>query len=32
MFPEMLKDMMSVFMMKGEGIIGVDTKVIHINF
>ena len=32
MFSEMLKDATSVFMMKGEGAIGVDAKVIHINF
>ena len=32
MFPKMLKDTTSAFMMKGEGAIGVDAKVIHINF
>ena len=32
MFPKMLKDTTSTFMMKGVGAIGVDAKVIHINF
>ena len=32
MFPEMLKDMTSALMMKGEGAISVDAKVVHINF
>ena len=31
MFSEILKDMMSVFMMEGEGAIGVNAKVIHVN-
>ena len=32
MFPKTLKDMTSAFMMKSEGAIGVDAKVVHINF
>ena len=31
MFPEILKDMTSAFMMEGEDAIGVDAKVIHVN-
>ena len=32
MFPETLEDMMGVFMMEGESAVGVDAKVIHIDF
>ena len=31
MFPKMLKNVISAFIMKGEDAIGVDAKVVHIN-